>query len=88
MIYKVEYTSKARRDLKNLPLDIAKNIILSINSIKDEPYYYVKKIKGTKNYPLYTHRIGEYRVIMDIEDKRLLIIVIETGHRSKIYRKY
>lgn len=34
MSYKVEYTSKARKDLKNLPLDIAQNIILSINSIK------------------------------------------------------
>lgn len=88
MSYKVEYTSKARRDLKYFPLDIAQNIIRSINSIKDEPYYYVKKIKGTKNHPLYTHRVGEYRVILDIEDKRLLIIVIEVGHRSRIYRQY
>jgi len=88
MSYKVEYTSKARKDLKNLPLDIAQNIIISINSIKGEPYYYVKKIKGTKNYPLYTHRVGEYRVILDIEDDRLLIIVIEVGHRRNIYRKY
>ncbi len=88
MSYKVEYTSKARKDLKKLPLDIAQNIILSINNIKSEPYSYVKKIKGTKNHPLYTHRIGEYRVILDIEDDRLLIIVIEAGHRRTIYRKY
>ncbi len=88
MSYKVEYTSKARQDLKKLPLDIAQNIILSVNSIKSEPYSYVKKIKGTKNHPLYTHRVGEYRVILDIEDNRLLIIVIEAGHRCKIYRKY
>lgn len=84
MSYKVEYTSKARKDLKKLPLDIAQNIILSINSIKSEPY--VKKIKGTKNHPLYTHRVGEYRVILDIEDNRLLIIVIEAGHRRKKLR--
>ena len=88
MIYKVEYTSKARKDLKKLPLDIAQIIILSINSIKSEPYSHVKKIKGTKNHPLYTHRVGEYRVILDIEDDRLLIIVIEAGHGRKIYRKY
>jgi len=88
MSYKVEYTSKARKDLKKLPLDIAQNIILSINSIKGEPYYYVKKIKGTKNYPLYTYLVGEYRLILDIEDDHLLILVIEAGHRRKIYRKY
>lgn len=77
MSHKVEYTSKARKDLKKLPLDIAQNIIQSINSVKGEHFYYVKKIKGTKNYPLYTHSVGEYRVILDIEDDRLLIIVIE-----------
>lgn len=88
MNYKVEYTSKAKKDLKKLPLDIAQNIILSINSIKDEPYSYVKKIKGTKNHPLYTHRVGEYRAILYIENERLLILVIEAGHRKKIYRKY
>ncbi len=88
MSYKVNYTSKAKRDLKKLPLDIAQNIILSINGIKGEPYSYVKKIKGAKRHPLFTHRVGEYRVILDIQDDRLLIIVIEMGHRSKIYRKY
>ncbi|MCX9084712.1 MAG: type II toxin-antitoxin system RelE/ParE family toxin [Candidatus Methanoperedens sp.] len=88
MSYTVEYTSKARKDLKKLPLEVAQNIILSINIIKTEPYSYVKKIKGTKKHPLFTHRVGEYRVILDIEDDRLLIIVIEAGHRRTIYKKY
>jgi len=88
MSYKVEYTSKARNDLKKLPLEIAQSIIRSINSIKDDPYIQVKKIKGTQKYPLYTHRVGEYRVILYLDNERLLIIVIEAGHRKKIYRKY
>jgi mRNA interferase RelE/StbE len=88
MSYTVKYTSKAKRDLKKLPLEVAQNIILSLNGIKSEPYSYVKKIKGTKNNPLYTHRVGEYRVILGIENDRLLILVIEAGHRGKIYRKY
>ncbi|VVB90414.1 ParE toxin of type II toxin-antitoxin system, parDE [uncultured archaeon] len=88
MSYKVEYTTKAKKDLKKLPLDIAQNMIMSINGLKDEPYSYVKKIKGTKSHPLYTHRVGNYRAILDIEDERLLIMVIEAGHRRKIYGKY
>jgi mRNA interferase RelE/StbE len=88
MSYRVDYTSKAKRDLKKLPLDSAQNIILSINSIKDEPYSHVKKIKGTKRHSLYTHRVGEYRVILNIQDDHLLIMLIETGHRSHIYQKY
>ena len=88
MTYKVKYTSKAKRDLKKLSLGVAQSIILSIHDIKNDPYSYVKKIKGTRNHPLYTYRIGEYRIILDIIDDSLLIIVIETGHRSKIYQKY
>ena len=88
MSYKVNYTAKARKDLKNLPPDVAQRIILSINGIRDDPYAYVKKIKGTKRHPLYTHRVGEYRAIIDITEDHLLIMVMETGHRSKIYRKY
>ena len=76
MSYKVNYTSKAKRDLKKLPIDIAQNIILSINGIKAEPYSHIKKIKGVKRHPLYTHRVGEYRVILDIQDECLLIIVM------------
>ena len=86
--YEVSYTSKAKKDLKKLPLGIAQNIILSINDIRDNPYAHIKKLKGTKRHPLYTHRVGEYRVILDIVDNRLLVIVMETGHRSKIYQKY
>ena len=88
MSYKVSYTAKARKDLKNLPPDVAQRIILSINGIREDPYTHVKKIKGTKRHPLYTHRVGEYRAIIDITEDHLLIMVMETGHRSKIYRKY
>ncbi|NJD53456.1 MAG: type II toxin-antitoxin system RelE/ParE family toxin [Candidatus Methanoperedens sp.] len=88
MSYRVEYTSKARKDLKKLPLDIAQSIIRSINRIKDDPYPHVKKIKGAQKNPLYTHRIGEYRAILYIGNEHLLVLVIEAGHRKKIYRKH
>ncbi len=88
MRYKVEYTSNARKDIKKLPLEIAQGIIRSISSIKDDPHPHVKKIKGTQKNPLYTHRVGEYRAVLYIENERLLILVIEAGRRKKIYRKY
>ena len=88
MSYRIEYTSRARKDLKSLPIATAQNIIRSIKELKDDPYSYVKKLKGTERHRLYTHRTGDYRAILTIEDDRLLILVLEAGHRSKIYRKY
>ncbi len=88
MSYRVEYTSRVLKDLKKLPLDTAQSIIRSINRIKVDPYSHVKKIKGTQKNPLYTHRVGEYRAILYIENEHLIILVIEAGHRKKIYRKH
>jgi mRNA interferase RelE/StbE len=88
MTFSVIYTTKARRDLRQLPLEIAKNCIRAISEIKENPFSFVKKLKGSKQSPLYSLRIGEYRAIMSIEDDRLVIFVLEIGHRSTIYRKY
>lgn len=87
-MYTILYSPAALKDIKNLPADVAKNIVSSIKEIRDNPKVHVKKLKGFPNSPLYSLRVGEYRVIMSIEGDKLIIFVIEVGHRSKIYRKY
>ena len=88
MTFSVIYTTRARRDLKNLPSDVAQACIRAISGMKEDPYSFVKKLKGPKKSPLYSFRIGEYRAILGIEDDRLIVFVLEIGHRSSIYRKY
>ena len=88
MTFSVIYTTKARRDLRNLPPDAARTCIRAISGIKENPYSFVKKLKGSKKSPLYSFRIGEYRAILSIENDRLIVFVLEIGHRSTIYRKY
>ena len=88
MTFSVIYTARARRDLRQLPPEIAQNCIRSISKIKDDPFSFLKKLKGSRQAPLYSLRIGEYRAIMSLQDERLVIFVLEIGHRSSIYRKY
>jgi mRNA interferase RelE/StbE len=88
MTFSVIYTARARKDLKQLPLEIAKKCILTISKIKDDPFSFVKKLKGSKQAPLYSLRISEYRAIISIQEDRLIVFVLEIGHRSSIYRKY
>ncbi len=87
-MYSIIYSPAARKDLNKLPVDVAKNIVSSIKEIKENPKLHVKKLKGSPKSPIYSLRVGEYRVIMSIEGDKLIIFVIEIGHRSKIYRKY
>ena len=88
MTFSVVYTKRARWDLKKLPPEVARTCIRAISKIREDPYSFVKKLKGSTRAPLYTLRIGDYRAIMSIEDDRLIVFVLEVGHRSTIYRKY
>jgi mRNA interferase RelE/StbE len=88
MAFRIQYTTRARKDLQHLPRDIAQKIILSLSALKTDPYSCVKKLAGSHRFPLYTHRTGEYRGILSIQNDVLLILVLENGDRKNVYRKY
>ena len=87
-MYSVIYTPSALKDFKKLSPEVAKRLFLALRDMKEDPYSHVKKLKTALDSPIYSLRIGEYRVLMTIEDAQLVIFVIEAGHRSTIYRKY
>lgn len=87
-MYSVEYTASAIKDLNKLPSEVKTKIFTTIGKIRQDPYEHVKKLKTSAKSPLYSLRVGEYRVIMAIKDPLLIIQVVEVGNRSKIYRNY
>jgi mRNA interferase RelE/StbE len=87
-MYSVEYTAHAIKDMNKLPAEVKIKIFNAVSKIKEDPYEHVKKLKTSAKTPLYSLRVGEYRVIMVIKDQFLIIQVVEVGNRSKIYRKY
>ncbi|APH38526.1 type II toxin-antitoxin system RelE family toxin [Methanohalophilus halophilus] len=87
-MYTILYSPAARKDLQKLPVDMAKRVVAGIKEIKENPKVHIKKLKGSPKSPLYSLRIGEYRVILSIDGDQLIVFVIETGHRRNIYNKY
>jgi mRNA interferase RelE/StbE len=69
--------------LKKLDKGIRQRIISTLERIRIRPYAHVKRLVGI---PYYRLRVGDYRVILDIEEKVLMILVLEAGHRLNIYR--
>jgi len=59
-------------------------IISALERIRIRPETYVTKLVGDPGYKL---RVGDYRVIMDIDKGNLLILVIKVGYRRNIYEK-
>lgn len=54
----------------------------------NHPHSHVKKLEGHQSIPVYSHRVGQYRVILTIEDDVMVIFVIEAGSRSRVHRTY
>ena len=84
MSFEITFSDFADKQLSKLPLDIQDRIVSTLKRCRIRPYSHVKKIVGSKFFRL---RVGDYRVIVDIQNNQLLIHVIEVGHRKKIYKK-
>ncbi|MDI6721151.1 MAG: type II toxin-antitoxin system RelE/ParE family toxin [Candidatus Aenigmarchaeota archaeon] len=83
MTYAVIFSRTAEVQLKNLDRSVQERILAVLERIKTRPYDFVKKLSG---YPYFRLRAGDYRLILDIQNKELVIIVIELGHRKSIYK--
>lgn len=82
--YQVLLSKAARKQLTILPVFIHNKIIEDITSLSEIPRPAgCKKLKGQKK--AWRIRIGDYRVIYEIEDRQLRILVIAIGHRKDIY---
>lgn len=82
--YTVVLTQTAEKELQKLPVRMIEKIIALLKSLEENPRPSgCKKLKGYKN--LWRVRIGNYRIIYDIDDIILLVDVREIGHRIDIY---
>mgnify|MGYP005851608497 CR=1 FL=1 len=82
---KIEISKRAEKDLAKLETDIRNRIIIELldleNNITDKD---IRKLKGEKD--LWRLRVGDYRVIMEINQERLVIIALHVAHRREVYR--
>jgi len=86
-MYNIEVSPSAFKFLERLKKsqkNIADRIILSIDSLKGEPYKGKKLLGGLSNFR--SLRVGEYRIIYTIIEKRILIQIVRIAHRREIYR--
>jgi mRNA interferase RelE/StbE len=84
--YRIEFKRSAAKALKKIPKRDRKRIRDKIDSLSDSlPDPSITKMKGDN--PFHRIRVGDYRIIYEINDEILLILVLKIGHRKDIYRK-
>lgn len=88
MNYNLVLSDDAKKQLKKMDkyvsLFLLKEMQKTLHNIEN-PRYIGKALTGNKK-GLWRYRIGNYRVICDINDRNLIILALEIGHRKSIYR--
>ena len=82
MSYSVEWDPKVKKYLRKLPNDISARIVLKVKGIKEYPFHYLEHYEGKDYYKL---RVGDYRLLIDVDFKNKVLFVRVVGHRGNIY---
>ena len=83
MAFHLIYTQKAVDDINKLDSVVKKRLGKKLEKFKETPLQYAKKLIDPK-LGQYRFRIGNYRIIFDLEGDD--IIILRVGHRSEIYK--
>ena len=82
----VELTPRAEKALKRLDHSVRKRVVDKLQEIQgsDDPRDFLKPMRGPLT-GMFRLRVGDYRVIIDIQDERCVILALDVGHRSVVY---
>lgn len=89
MRYQVEFSKLALKQLKKMDKHTS-SIIISFIKKKlvntDNPRQHGKALQGNHN-DKWRYRVGNYRLLAKIQDEKVLITLVEVGHRKDVYKK-
>ncbi|GBL42140.1 hypothetical protein EMGBD3_15080 [Nitrosarchaeum sp.] len=84
MPWQVVWSEKSVKQLEKIDKKDAQKIYDSVLECVEEPFRVVIRLA---NSPFYRMRVGKYRVILDLQQNKMIIFVIESDHRGQIYKK-
>jgi mRNA interferase RelE/StbE len=89
MAWRIEYDAGAEKDLSKLDRQVAQRIVKFLGkrvAKLDDPRTIGEALRGSKLGEFWKYRVGDYRIIAEIQDKLLIVYVVEIGNRKEVYR--
>lgn len=85
MKYSIEITPSTERQLKKLTPEVLVQIseVIEQLSVNPKPHGVIK-LKGSQN--LWRVRTGDFRVIYEVKDRELIVLIVKVAHRREVYR--
>ncbi len=88
--FRIEYDEVAVRQLEKMDSSVVKQIIAWLDERLNNcsnPLLWGKALKGNRFGNNWCYRVGDYRILSTIQDDKLIIVVVEFGHRKEVYQK-
>jgi mRNA interferase RelE/StbE len=88
LAWKIEYAGTARKQLRKLDKAMARRILDFMDervAASDDPRLVGKALKGPLG-DLWSYRVGDFRILCDIQDGKLIVLVLQVGNRREVYR--
>ncbi|MEO1751436.1 type II toxin-antitoxin system RelE/ParE family toxin [Thiofaba sp. EF100] len=90
MVWRIEVDDKAKKDLAALDKTVAKRITTFLRervAKLDDPRSIGEALKGSKLGAFWKYRVGDWRIIANIEDDVLRILIVRIGNRRNVYQR-
>ena len=88
MVWQIEFTAGARKQLKKMTQSDAKRIVDFLRQ-RVSPLSNVRQLGKALQGPsagFWRYRVGHFRLVCEIQDDRLVVLVVRVGQRDKVYK--
>jgi mRNA interferase RelE/StbE len=83
--YTVTLVPSAERELRALPTDVVRRVVRKLEALAVDPRPRdVRKLEGSDDH--YRIRVGDYRIVYQVVDAELVVLVVRVRHRRDVYR--
>ena len=89
MAWRIEFEDAAMKELAKLDKQVARRILVFLCervAVLDDPRSVGEALKGSRLGEFWKYRVGDYRIITNIEDGVMRILVLKVGNRREVYR--
>ena len=89
MIWTIEYHTLVQKEMRKINPEMRRRIRSFLHerlAALDDPRQTGAALQGSELGNFWRYRVGDYRIICDIQDHKLVVLVVEIGHRREIYR--
>lgn len=87
-MYELEFSKQALKQLKKMDKSVSRVIVAWLSKNIDHTHNHRQHGKGltADKSGLWRYRVGDYRILVQIEDEKLVVYVVTIGHRRDVYK--